>query len=263
MNTIFGRVGLAISGAMALAACNGGGGGGGGTTGAPNSGTVTIGQYVVSGTTSSSQSAAFLALPLDVLETGAINGCSMETAGSCASVTCSGASLTGLSAGDVTVAVNGTALPTLVRSTSGFYSGTATGAIFSPGQTVSVTATGGDVPAFALSTTAPAAPAVTLPTSLTRNADAVIHWDGAVDADFVVVSISGTPASGSGAVIVSCRDLAPATGSVQVPAALLADLTGASAYVGIAGYRKVVTTAGRYDVALQIANGTAGAIALQ
>lgn len=245
---------VAICGLLSLSACHDGG--------ASRGGYVTVSQYVVTGTTLSSQNAAFLALPLDLVESGAITGCTTESAGACTSVTCPGTStITGHSAGDITIAVDAVRYTTLVRNTSGFYGGAGSVPTFTVGQTVTATATGGEVPAFELSARAPAAPTATLPATFSRSAPNVVRWDASVDADFVVVAVVGAAASTSG--IITCRDLDPTTGSVEIPETLLAELDGAAVTVGVGGYREVRTSAGSYDVALEVVNGTMGSAALQ
>lgn len=132
--------------------------------------------------------------------------------------------------------------------------------LFAPGDLLSVAASGGDVPAFSGTVTAPndvfvTAPALGLLSTLSvdRSASFPVAWTGGGGTGVVSVTLSTSHVNGTTpvrAVYVSCAALAT-TGALTMPAAAVAKLEPTS--TNIAGF---VTVESRNDAAVAVGTRT-------
>lgn len=227
---------------------------GGGTT---RSGSVSLANSESGGTSTHVLTGAFLDAPIDEVLAGNLPGCEVQArAGDCEIIRCAGASPTFFNAGTITASVAGTELLSASPGASGGYNATGTGPAFTAGQVVSFTATGGAVPAFAGSVTAPETPTVTLPAAIQSGADLVVTWPSTLAAEqaiFVLVS-SGT--------LLSCR--VPASqGTITIASTLLTNVGPGAANIALAGVNSTRLTAGEYTIDLNATAGTAVSAVVQ
>lgn len=140
--------------------------------------------------------------------------------------------------------------------------------VFAPGDLLSISAAGGDIPAFTGTVIAPSdialiSPKVVFPTKLVvdRTKDLATTWSGGgTSVVSVILATSrvtgGKPARG---VYVSCEALASG-GALTVPAAAVAKLeptgTDVSGFVGINTYNESAIVAGSRTIALRASSST-------
>jgi hypothetical protein len=245
---------------VAIALLAGCGGPGGGTS---RSGTVSLAQNTVFATTQHTMVGFFTDVSLDALRRGELPGCTLVgESGDCRALTCtSAAGTSGVSAGTLTASVDGTmVLSAMPAGTSSGYNASGTGMAFTAGQTVSFNATGGLVPAFAGSVTAPEAPVATLPSTIARGSDLVLTWNATVMAESVQVAV--VPAAPSGPqTLISCRTSA-GSGSLTVSSTLLGDLATGSGIVSLSAFNETVVTAGEHSISVTAAQGTGSTVTI-
>jgi hypothetical protein len=194
-------------------------------------------------------------------------GCTVTTSGACSSYDCSGTQTSppGVSAG--VLAISGGSIPaglTVSPDPSNNYEYEDSGTLFTAGQTLTVSATGGTVPAFGpVSIVAPA-----LPTLLTPAAASGGTYTIGTKADLDVAWSSNTPgsqvifeaASNDSTRYFTCLWDA-SVGKAVVPQSMLTPLVGeGTGYVVYGQYTSTTLQVGAYSVsvsALPYAGGTA------
>jgi len=130
------------------------------------------------------------------------------------------------------ITVSGGAMPIMLTPQSGgggYAAFHGTSPLWSGGESITVSAAGGEVPAFAATTTAPGTATLTMPaarpTTIARGSDLMLSWNGS-GIGLVEVLLSAASA-GMPAVEVHCR-YPLAAGHGVVPAAILANLPAGS-----------------------------------
>ncbi|OGQ77307.1 MAG: hypothetical protein A2289_00095 [Deltaproteobacteria bacterium RIFOXYA12_FULL_58_15] len=196
--------------------------------------------------------------------------CSVVDAGACSKTTCvSGGARP--SAGAIAV-TGGLQTPVASPDSNGIYtvSGLASSqSLFSTGTSLSVTATGADVPAFTESVVTPVSITVSSPTFTTgaitvdTSADLSVAWSGATAGEVLLVA-GGTISASSSTVVMYCRYDA-VDGSGTVPASILSGFSSVDTHsvlaVGLASVNEF--TLGNWDVRIlahQVADGGGSSI---
>jgi hypothetical protein len=197
-------------------------------------------------------------------------GCTVETSGACSYYACANAPTpAGISAGTLTLYGGsfgtGVSLPPEAGN-PGQYTYSTAGASFSEGQVLTVSSTGGIVPAFAFGPLMVSAPYVATLTSpaatggvytITTSADLAVAWTGGVAPAQMIVEGTGTDAGANSYFL--CQWDAT-LGSGTVPAQVLTQLAGQT---GFLVYGQLTTTNLQDDgyaislAALQYNGGTA------
>ncbi|AKF05500.1 hypothetical protein [Sandaracinus amylolyticus] len=227
------------------------------TTGAPRSGLVSLthtnlGSHVLFG--------YFGPGTIEDLRAGLLFAeCTIDDErGDCIALTCPGGSETAThDAGALSASIDGVEL--LVAGepgASGIYSALGTGAAFEAGDVVRFAATGADVPAFSADVIAPSAPAITLPTTISRDAPLTLTW-GATTAESVQVGLVG---AGTGV-----RCIVPAArGSVTVDPALLAsEALGSNTLLNVTAFTTTEVVAGDYALDVSVSDGVSAPVTLE
>jgi hypothetical protein len=199
------------------------------------------------------------------LQPGADSGCTGTTSGACTYFSCSSSTTpVGLSAG--TLVISGGSIPTSVTispDADNMYSYEAQGALFTAGQTLSVSASGATVPAFGpVSLVAPGLPILVSPANvggtytIPTSVDLAVAWSGGEAG--AVMMLEGTL---QGSLNYFECEWDASAGAGVVPQAVLAGLAGQSSAVLIYGQSTATSfTAGGYSVteaALPFSGGTA------
>jgi hypothetical protein len=180
--------------------------------------------------------------------------CTITTSGSCAVYSCPGGQPqpTGVSAGTLTI--SGGSIPagtTISPDTTNSYTYQSSGTLYSAGQTLTVSATGGTVPAFGPeSVVAPGLPTLVAPPASTGGytistaADLGVQWLGGVAGATII--FEGT--ASNSATYFTCEWPA-SDGKGDVPQAVLKPLAGQTGGFLIYGqYTATTFTAGQYTV---------------
>ncbi len=186
-------------------------------------------------------------------------GCTTTASGACTYMSCSGPATTspGVSAGTLTVSGGFIPAGTIVPFNAGYYDAI-NGSLFTAGQTLTVSAPGSTVPAFASSITAPAVISLMLPTGFTISTSAALSvtWTGGQAG--ATVLLAGLSDDGSDQF--ECMWDA-SLGQATVPQSILAGLAGQSTGTLTWGqYSTKNFTAGAYAIteeALQYGSGAA------
>jgi hypothetical protein len=177
--------------------------------------------------------------------------CTYSTMGSCGISSCTMKTVPPPSPTAGTVSTSGTLVPlsTMPDSFGVYASSTQTDPAWNGGESITIGATGADVPAFMATLAAPTSVTVTQPaaigSTIDRAADFTLSWTGA-SAGVVVVSVN------AGSVSVECR-FAPAAQHGVVPSMVLQQLPAGMATVGLSTATTTRLTAGSstVDVALR------------
>jgi hypothetical protein len=103
---------------------------------------------------------------------------------------------------------------------------------WAPGDTVTVTASGAEVPSFSISVPVLSAPSITLPVSFSANQNLALSWTPDPNAQTMVVSINGGDS-------ITCTPPDPA-GALMIDASLFANLSSGPFTITI--YRQYVAT---------------------
>ncbi len=183
----------------------------------------------------------------------------MRREGACRIVECPPGAAAGpwVMAGTLTASIEGATLASVTAGADGSYLDLAPGTAFAAGDRVGLAASGGDVPAFSLETTAPATPTAMMPTTLDRSAGLTLRWTGAPPADDAqLVVVSGTR---------SLVCLGPDTGSFTVSPALASELAAtATATLSLAVFRSTRGRAGEWEILASASQGVlAGVVAVE
>jgi hypothetical protein len=187
-------------------------------------------------------------------------GCTVTTSNGCALYDCQSTSTSqSVSAGTLTISGGsiGTPIPVTPDSTENYQYQTAA-MLFSPGQTLTVSATGATVPKFGpISVLAPATTSMLLPKApyaVSLKADLQVQWSGAAaGSEFVLEGISAVQT------YFLCQWDA-ATGKSTVPASIIAGIGPGSGYLIYGQYSSTTITTGGfaiYDSALSYGGDTA------
>jgi len=108
------------------------------------------------------------------------------------------------------------------------------GSPWQPGDVITATATGGDVPPFSIATHALSSSSVTLPTSFPANEDLVLQWTPDPNAQTMSITLDA-PRDDS----IACSP-PDSAGSLSIDASLLAMLSSSNVTLSI--YRQAITT---------------------
>jgi hypothetical protein len=203
------------------------------------------------------------------------SGCVTTTTGACTYHSCSGVtvgdggtSVTFVSAG--TLAISGPSLTPPVSITPdsiNAYSYSSTTPGFSAGQTLSVTASGGSVPAFGpVSVIAPQLAQVVQPplatdggtTNIPTTSDLMVAWTGGQAGAMMILEATANNSSNH----TVCR-WNGSDGMGIVPAAALQPLSGQSGYFFYGQYNETSSSAGPFAVTLTALLGSGGSVAYQ
>ena len=188
-------------------------------------------------------------------------GCTVTTSNGCALYDCQTTGTSqGVSAGTLTLSGGsiGAPIPVTPDSTEAYQYETS-GLLFSPGQTLTVSASGATVPAFGpISVLAPASASLLLPKApytVDLKQNLAVQWaGGAAGSEFILEGLSDSSES-----YFLCQwDAAP--GSSIVPAAIVSGVGSGSGYLVYGQYSSATLTAGGfaiYDSALSYGGGAA------
>jgi len=156
-------------------------------------------------------------------------------------------------AGTLTASVDGTEVASATAAET--YVAVASGGPFSAGQTITLSTSGGTVPAFSGDVIAPPPPETTLPTTGTVGADLTFTWAASLAADEVELGLN------SGTTAVLCRADASA-GSLTIDGSITADF-GTTASLTLKSLNITPVTAGDYEIAVIAAEGVAGMVSVE
>lgn len=187
---------------------------------------------------------------------GGTEGCTVTTSGECSSYTCTGTqpNPTGVSAGTLTLAGGSLGSVAVSPDASNDYSYEAGGTFFTAGQTLTVSATGGVVPAFGpISVVAPGLPLLTSPVAassagytISTEQDLVVAWGGGEAEGQMIFEASSSDSSS----YFTCVWPASEAKAV-VPQAMLTPLAGQSTgYLIYGQYLSTGFTAGAYSISV-------------
>lgn len=157
-----------------------------------------------------------------------------------------------------TISITGTTEPlTLVQEEPGdvYVAPESPTDVFVPGATLTVTTTGGQVPAFTATVTAPQPLTITTPTTYSRAAPPTFTWGAGTGSSELWILLQSATTAAPGGIL--CR--VPDTGSYTMTTAALALLPAGVTQVTAIVYRIVETKvqAGAWSVALRAADGAA------
>jgi hypothetical protein len=181
-------------------------------------------------------------------------GCTASTSGACTLTVCPSAPMPQPGANAGTISFSGGSIPAGAALPGPSYEYSTSGSLAAQGDTLSVSATGGTVPAFGpQSVVVPAAitltaPTVGNPTLIPTSSDLAVAWTGGQNG--ATMAFGG--GSNDGTTRFECTWTATA-GQGTVPQAILAGLTGMSGQIGWEQYPTVTFTAGAYTISISAA----------
>lgn len=198
-----------------------------------------------------------------------LDGCAVTTSGACTYYSCTGSDQPGVRAG--TIEVSGVwPTPTTVdlRCDTNSYEYAASSPGFAAGQTLTVSASGANVPAFGpQGVVAPPLALLTSPafdagmTSVSTSADLPIAWTGGQAGATMLLKVASNT-SPSTFSYTSCSWDASA-GQGTIPAVVLKPFSGTNQQMSYGQYRSTAFSSGAYSISLSAMQYTGGIVSFQ
>lgn len=233
------------------------------TAAAPRAGLASLSQGSFSGTPTHTLFGIFGPLSIDDLRRGLVDPtCTVAAeAGACRRISCPAVIRDTDAAGTLRAAVSGADVAMAAAPTPGtgpYVSGGA-GLVFAAGQTVTISGSGGLVPAFTADVVAPSMPSMTFPTTAPRTTDLALSWTSSGEGTMQVSIIS----AGGGDLPIVC--LVPATaGALLIDASLLSAIAaGTVVQITASHFATMTVTAGLYTIDVSVAQGLSGVMTLE